>query len=93
MDPLKLNSDIWKHILFSKVFGKVGLADEIVGLAKKICIKDNPNGYINTFEACHPVPLIKEVTGVRPVGIGEILTSVSKLLRKDILNASGTVQT
>ena len=48
--PTKVDSDIWKHILCSKVSGKVGkaLADEIVFLGRKICTKDIPNGYIST---------------------------------------------
>ena len=49
------------------------------------------------LEAFRPVSLIKEVR-VRPIGRGEVLgriigNCISQLLRKDILNASGTLQT
>ena len=98
--PTKIDSDVWKHILCSKVFGKIGkeLADEIAILARKLCTKDIQNSYISSLEACRLIPLIKETTGVRPIGIGEVLRRiigkcVSKLLRNDILRACGTLQT
>ena len=98
--PTKVDSDVWKHILCSKAFSKEGkgLADEIACLARKMCTKDIPNKYLSSLEACRLIPLIKEITGVRPIGIGEVLRriigkSVSKILRNDILQASGTLQT
>ena len=72
MDPLKLTLP-YRNIC-SKAFEKVGkaLADEIFVLARNLCTNDIPNGYINTLEVYRPVPLVKEVTVVRPIGIREV---------------------
>ena len=98
--PTKIDADTWKHMLCSKVFGKVGvdLADEIAVLAKRLCTEDVDSEHTSSLHACRLVPLMKDDDGVRPIGIGETLKRiigkcVSKTLRKDILIASGTLQT
>ena len=62
-------------MLCSKVFGKVGrdLAEEVAILARRLCIGDIDNDHIRSIEACRLVPLIKDVDGVRPIGIGEVV--------------------
>ena len=98
--PTRVDADVWKHILCSKSFEKEGkaLAEEIAVLTRSLCTGTIPSSDIRTLVACRLVPLIKGVDGVRPIGIGEILRrimgkSVSKILKKDIMNASGTLQT
>ena len=64
-------------------------------MAKRLCQERSAN-YLAAFLACRLIPLDKQ-PGVRPIGIGEVLRRVigkivMKLLRKDILKATGSLQ-
>ena len=74
------------------------LCDEIATLARTLCTENVNFSKIETLLACRLVPLIKTDSGVRPIGIGEVLRriigkSIGKLLRKDIQKGCGTLQT
>ena len=98
--PMKTDADTWKHVLCSKAYGNLsdGLAEEVANLGRRLCTEEIPHDHISTLLACRLVPLMKEDDGVRPVGVGETLRRiigkcVTKVLGKDIQQASGTLQT
>ncbi len=48
--------------------------------------------------ACRLVPLVKNVTGVRPIGVGEVIRrimakAVGRVLKNDMIQATGSLQT
>ena len=95
--PSGMDADGWRRILISGNFGNVGeeLRKSIAEMAKRLCQKRSAN-YLAAFLACRLIPLDKQ-PGVRPIGIGEVLRPVigkivMKLLRKDILKATGSLQ-
>ena len=74
------------------------LAEEIARLAKLLCTNDINFDSIAPLVASRLIPLMKEDNGLRPIGIGEVLRriigkSVTKVLKKDIQMACGTMQT
>ena len=98
--PTQVTADLWKFIICSKSFGNCSdfLAEEIAILARRMCTEKIPYKSIQTFLACRLVPLMKDIDGVRPIGIGETLRRivgkcVNYTLQKDIQIASGTLQT
>ena len=98
--PTKIDADTWKHLLCSRVYGKLSeeLADEIAVLAKRICKENIPSDYLKLLWECRLVALRKDDNGVRPVGIGETLRRivgkcVNKALGNDVQLAAGALQT
>ena len=96
----KADADIWKHILCSKVFGKLSddLAEEVAGLARRLCTEAIPHCAINLLFDGRLVALRKEDNRVRPIGIGETLRriigkSVAKVTGGDVQTAGGLLQT
>ena len=104
-EPTLVDSDIWKHFLCSKVYGRssVDLCQAIAELAKLLCTEDIHPDCLEEFLACRLVPLDKGDTpdgkpGVRPIGVGEVLRRlVGKVLiaviKDDITIAAGPIQT
>ena len=67
----------------------------IADMTKRLC-PDNTVKHLDTFSACRLTPLDKQ-PGVKPAGIGEILRRVigkivMKLLKRDVLKATGSLQ-
>ena len=98
--PTKVDTEIWKHMLCSKIHGGEGiqLAEEIANTTKRICREDIPFEDMASLLACRLVPLMKKDNGIRPIGIGETLRrimgkAVTSLLRNDIQIATGCLQT
>ena len=98
--PTRIDVDTWKHLLCSRVFGKLSeeLADEIALLAKRICREDIPHEHLKLLWDCRLIPLMKDDNGTRPVGIGETVRRiigkcVMKVVKEDVQLASGTLQT
>ena len=103
--PTLVDSDIWKHILCSKAYGKTPdqLAESMACFAKRLCCEEINPDTLREYTACRLIPLDKGVDkagnpGVRPIGIGEIFRriigkAVIKLLRSDIIEAAGPLQT
>ena len=103
--PTLIDSDVWKNILCSKVYGNSSreLCQSIADLAKIMCTEEIHPDCLNEFNACRLIPLDKGLTkdltpGVRPIGIGEVLRRiVGKLvvgvIRDDIMEAAGPLQT
>ena len=98
--PTKIDADILKHVLCSKIFGKESdqFAEEIAIATRRLCIEDVPHDYVNLLLDNRMIPLIKDETGTRPIGVGEVLRrimckSVARVLRNDIQIAGGVLQT
>ena len=86
--PTRLDAESWKHILCSKVFGKVSeeFAEAVAVTARRLCSEDIPHVYLRLLWDCRLVPLAKEDNGVRPVGIGETLR---RIIGKCVLKVTG----
>ena len=98
--PTRRDTESWKHILCSKVFGKVSeeLAEAVAITARRLSSEDIPHEYLRLLWDCRLVPLAKEDNGVRPVGIGETLRRiigkcVLKVTGGDVQQAAGALQT
>ncbi len=94
-----MDADGWRPILCSKNYGKSGvnLCQSIANLTKRLCTEDVDSDYICEVGACRPIPLIKNETKVRPIGVGEILRrimakAVARVLKHDIIQAAGSLQ-
>ena len=95
--PSGLDADGWRRSLMSRNFGTSGenLRKTIGDMTKRLR-QDNTVKYLEAFLACKLIPL-DEQSGVRPIGIGEVLRRVigkivMKLLKKDVLKATGSLQ-
>ena len=93
--PSGMDADGWCRILISGNFRNVGeyFRKSIAEIAKRLWQERSAN-YLAAFLAYRLIPLDKQ-PGDRPIGIGEVLRRVIgkivvKLLRKDILNATGS---
>ena len=98
--PTLVDVDIWKVMACSKSFGNASssLCDEVAVLARRLCMENIPHENISAYLACRLVPLSKRDGGVRPVGIGETLRrivgkTITRVLKKDIQQSCGTLQT
>ena len=103
--PTLVDSDIWKHILCSKSFGKASdqLAESLACFAKCLCCETTNPNHLEEFNSCRLIPLDKGYdkegnVGVRPIGIGEVLRriigkAVITHLKHDIEQAAGPLQT
>ena len=98
--PTKIDADVWKHILCSKVFGNKSseLAEEVAVATRRLCIEDIPHKFLHLLLDCRLVPLMKEDNGVRPVGVGKVLRrimckAVVSTLGLDVQLAGGSLQT
>ena len=102
--PTQIDSDVWKHIICSKSYGRepLDLAEAIANLAKRLCCENIHPHCLTEFTSSRLLPLDKGCDsdgnpGVRPIGIGEVLRriiskSVLSLLKTDVQNAAGTLQ-
>ena len=60
--PTKMNADMWKNILCSKVYGKLsdGLAEEIALLTRRLCTEKDEYDNIEFLFGSRMVALMKE---------------------------------
>ena len=98
--PSRIDAETWRNMICSKAHGEEGaqLSVEIANLARRLCSEEIPYEFISSLMSCRLVPLKKVDNSVRPVGIGEtprriISKAVVTLLKPDILEASGCLQT
>ena len=95
----KVDADHWKRIICSKFYGTLStnLAQSIATFAKQYCTEDIKPELLKEFLARRLVPLDKN-PGVRPTGVGEVIRrivskAVTRVLKNDIQDAVGTLQT
>ena len=96
--PSGLDSDGWKRILTSRVYGDCGkdLRIAMANATKSLCTESVIDESLEAFLACRLVPLDKQ-PGVRPIGVGEVLRricgkTVMTVIKKDIIISSCKVQ-
>ena len=97
--PTLMDADGWKHILCSKSYGKCNdiLAQSIADMTKRLCTETISSVSLKELLSCRLIPLNKN-PGVRPIGVGEVLRriigkAVTRLLKRDIVEAAGALQT
>ncbi len=97
--PTKVDADGWKHFICNKSYSSVSdaLCQSIADLTKRFCRDDINPSHSSLLLSCRLIPLNKN-PGIRPIGIGEVLRrimakAVTRVLRKEIQLAGGTLQT
>ena len=100
--PSGLDSEGWRRILISRVFGKNGeeLRNSVARLAKQLPTdliqNDSISSPIDSLLACRLIPLDKS-PGIRPIGIGEVLRriigkSIMSVVKNDVSVSAGSLQ-
>ena len=81
--PSGMDADGWRRILVSKNYGSVGkdLRTEIAKMTQNLCtresiITETGNSNIEAYTSCRLIPLEKQPSGLRPIGIGEVLRRI-----------------
>ena len=98
--PTQVDADTWRHIICSKFYknSSVELANSIANMAKKLATKEVKPHITDCLFAGRLIPLEKRPSGIRPIGIGEVLRriiskAITQSIRGDITAASGALQT
>jgi hypothetical protein len=97
--PSGADAEIWQRILCSKQFKKKPqqLCEAVANLARKLCCSVvNPTD-IKAFTAGRLIPLEKRPSGVRPIGIGEVLRRIvgkaaTTVLKSDLVDSTAPIQ-
>lgn len=100
--PSGLDADGWRRILVSKNYGNIGkdLRVAIAKLTQKLCtqmISEERSSSIEAYVANRLIPLLKAPTGIRPIGIGEVLRrivgkAVITEIKPEIMESAGCLQ-
>ena len=103
--PSGLDADGWRRILISKNYGNIGkdLRSSIAKMTQNLCTREVKTGSnnnrtsIEAYTACRLIPLKKEPTGIRPIGIGEVLRriigkAIIVEIKPDIMESAGSLQ-
>ena len=97
--PSGADAELWLHILCTKQLKKkpLELCETIAECAKKMATTYIDPQHMEAFTACRLVPLNKNPSGVRPIGIGEILhriigKAIVRAINKDIVEATAPIQ-
>ena len=97
--PSNFDAEQYRRILCGKNFSAVGKdqREQIALMTKKLCTKNLDPKCLEAFNGSRVIPLHKN-PGVRPIGVGEVLRSivgksVSWVLKEDMQEAAGTLQT
>ena len=101
--PSGQDADSWKRVLVSKNFGKVGkdLRTAIAKMSIRLCTKDiqtcPESNSLEAYTANRLIPLKKEITGIRPIGIGEVLRriigkAIVTEIKVDLMESAGCLQ-
>ena len=100
--PSGLDADGWRRMLVSKNFGKFGkdLRTAVARMTTVLCTKEIETSAINSLEAyiaCRLIPLEKAPSGIRPIGIGEVLRriigkTIVTEIKEDIMESAGCLQ-
>ena len=100
--PSGLDADQWRRMLISKHYGTTGkeLRTAIAKMTQKLCMNEVPDQNVSSLEAytaSRLVPLEKQPSGIRPIGIGEVLRriigkTIVNEIRPEIMESSGSLQ-
>ena len=103
--PSGLDADAWRRILISKNYGNTGkdLRSAVAKMTQKLCTREvriipsTNRSNIEAYTSCRLIPLQKEPSGIRPIGIGEVLRrivgkAIVNEIRPEIINAAGSIQ-
>ena len=102
--PSGLDADGWKRILVSKNFGTIGkdLRTAIAKMTQTLCtqtLSTSPerSSSIDAYTANRLIPLLKAPSGIRPIGIGEVLRriigkAVITNIKPDLMESAGCLQ-
>ena len=101
--PSGLDADGWRRILISKNFGTAGkdLRTAIAKMSRRLCTEEiiEPTSEISleAYIACRLIPLNKKPSGIRPIGIGEVLRriigkAVISEVKPDLMESAGSLQ-
>ena len=89
----------FKRILGCKSFksSSTSLCDALATMTKKLCTEYVDPHTIESLVACRLIPLDKGEGAVRPIGVGEVIRRimakcVMKILKQDVIDASGSLQ-
>ena len=95
--PSGVDAKGFKRILACKSFkhSSVALCDSLATLARNLCTEYVDPSSIEALIASRLIPLDKG--GVRPIGVGEVIRrviskSVMKVVKPDVMSASGSLQ-
>jgi len=90
--PTNIDAEIWRHMICSKFHLKESesLAQAIAELTKSLCRDEIKPHLLQEFLAGRLIPLEKNPSGIRPIGVGEVLRrivakAVTRFLKQDIL--------
>ena len=102
--PSGMDADGWRRILISKNYGTVGkdLRTAIAKMTQLLCTREvqmfnSLQTNIEAYTACRLIPLEKKPSGVRPIGIGEVLRriigkAVIAEIKPDLIESAGCLQ-
>ena len=97
--PSGADAELWLHILCTKQLKKkpLELCDTIAKCAKRMATSFIDPAHLEAFTACRLVPLNKSPSGVRPIGIGELLhriigKAIVQVINNDIVHATAPIQ-
>ena len=100
--PSGQDANGWRRMLISKNYGKIGkdFRSSIAKMTRIMCTKeineDNRNS-LEAYIACRLIPLEKQPSGIRPIGIGEVLRriigkAIVSEIKGDIMESAGSLQ-
>ena len=102
--PSGVDADAWRRFLISKNYGTTGkeLRTAIAKMAQKLCtteiaLQENNKTSLEAYIACRLIPLEKKPSGVRPIGIGEVLRriigkAVMSEINQELKESAGSLQ-
>ena len=101
--PSGLDADQWRRMLASKNYGATGkeLRTAVAKMTRKLCTQEiiNPTevNSLEAYAASRLVPLEKEPSGIRPIGIGEVLRrivgkTIVAEIKPEIMESAGSLQ-
>ena len=102
--PSGLDAEGWRRILVSKNYGTTGkdLRTALAKMTQNLCtrqipVTERPSNSLEAYTANRLIPLLKAPTGIRPIGIGEVLRriigkAVINEIKPEIMESAGSLQ-
>ena len=97
--PSGADSDLWKHMLLSKKLHPASneLAQAIATFSIKLATESVDPEHLSAFVASRLIPLSKKPSGIRPIGVGEVLRRlvgkvVTRSLKTEIIESTAPIQ-